>query len=65
MSVRRAFQSLKSTSKLTRVVAAVALAGGVAALVAACNGGHDDTEAQYQEVVQFGRDRLPMRLYVK
>jgi hypothetical protein len=65
MSVRRAFLSLKSSSKLTRIALALAVAGGVGSLVAACSAGHDDSEAQYQEVVQIGRDRLPFRLYQK
>jgi len=64
MSVRQAFLSLKTSSKARSVILALAAAASLGAF-AACSAGQDDTESYYQEVVQAGRDRLPLRLYQK
>jgi hypothetical protein len=67
MSVRQAFLSLKASSKATKVVAfALVLAASMSAF-AACSARGEDTGSSASEINDnlYGRDRMPMRTYMK
>jgi hypothetical protein len=67
MSVRQAFLSLKSCTKTTKLVAFVLVVAASFGSFAACSASTEDAASSSNELNAnlYGRDRMPMRTYLK
>jgi hypothetical protein len=65
MTLLDSLRRLTKTSTRTRLVLALLVTASVGALAVACSARDDKSDSYEQALQQDGRDRLPMRLYVK